>query len=300
MAEGQIQLATLEYKSSLEIALQQKNAKVSSLLQQNSYKGENVSPVDRLSSFEMDEVSSRYEPIGRAETDWERRWNAPRMFDKRIVMDSFDMIKTFKDPKSAYVEAMRAALARKKDVLALEAMFGSAQIGKTGGTTVTWASEGANQIVLQTVGASSGNVKLNVKKLREARNILERNEIDLDTENVYCVVNATQGDALRDEALVVSTEHNRDALKVNSDGRIERFLGFNFIHSERLTSDGTYTQVPVFTMGAVDFGTWDDMYLDIDRDKTLKGHPWAIYLKQSFGASRIDPKRLVEIKCVAT
>ena len=60
MAEGQYQLAQIQYKDAIELAAQQMDSVLAPLFTQGSYKGKAVSPVDRLESFEMDEVTGRY------------------------------------------------------------------------------------------------------------------------------------------------------------------------------------------------------------------------------------------------
>lgn len=297
MAEGQYQLQQIQYKDALVLAAQQMDSKLAPLFQQGSYKGKAVSPVDRLSAFEMDEVTGRYEPIGRGESEFERRWISPRYFDKRIVLDSIDALETLKDPQSSYVQSMQAARARKKDSLAAAAFFGDAKIGVAGDTTVTWASEGANQIVLQTVGSGSTASGFNLRKLREAIKIMRKNEIP-ENEAIYVGITANQIDKLYDEPLITSSLSNREALNAVADGKITRLLGAYFVLTERLELDGSgYRRVPVWTRDGMAWGDWDSPYLDIDKDKTLKGHPVAIYMKQAFNATRIDPKRVVEIKC---
>ena len=297
MPEGQYQLAQIQYMDALEIAAQQMDSKLAPLMMQGSHKGKAVSPVDRLESFEMDEVTGRYEPVGRGETEFERRWVSPRSFDKRIVMDKKDLLETLKDPTSTYVEAMQAARARKKDSLCAAAFFADAKIGISGDETVSWATEGASNIVLQTVGSGSSASGFNFKKLREAIRILGENEVP-DTEQIYVGLTANQIDKLYDEAIFVSSEHNKEALDAISDGKVTRLLGAYFVKTQRLTTDGDgYTRVPVWTKKGMHFGMWDDVYLDISPDKSLKMHPNAIYMAQSFNATRIDPKRVVEIKC---
>lgn len=296
MAEGQYQLEQIQYKDSLVLAAQQMDSKLAPLFTQGSYKGKAVSPVDRLAAFEMDEVTGRYQPVGRGESDFERRWISPRYFDKRIVLDAIDALETLKDPQSTYVMGMQAARARKKDTLAANAFFADAKIGTAGDTTVTWASEGANQIVPQTVGSGASASGFNFAKLRAAIKILRANEIP-DTEPVYVALTANQIDKLYDEAIVISSEHNKEALNAISDGKITRLLGAYFVLTERLEVDGSgYTRIPVWTRNGMAWGEWDSPYLDIDRDKTLAGHPIAIYMKQAFNGARIDPKRVVEIK----
>ncbi len=291
--DSMVQLFTTQFKDSIDLALQQQDSRVASTFMMDTFEGEKASPLDRLDSMTVNEVTSRYGLIEPSEQEYTRRWITPRFFEKPVFLDSFDQLKSVKDPKSKIVESIRAAFERKKDDLAIAAFFGDALTGKEGTTTTTWASEGSAQIVLQTVGASAAT-GLNVAKLRAARKILHKNNVDFSREPVYIAVNAEAYDDLFDEAMVVSRDYNEPlTLK---EGKIEYFMGFQFIHTELLVTDGTYRRLPVWTKQAMQWGNWGAMNVDIYNDKTRTGHPWVVYAKAGINAARLDPKRVVEIK----
>ena len=125
------------------------------------------------------------------------------------------------------------------------------------------------------------------------------NDFDLTSEPLFVAVNAKAHDNLLKEIQVISKDYNqaRDGAPVLQEGRIERFLGFNFIHSERLVTDGTYRRIPVWAKSGMYLGVWDDIRVDISERKDLEGHPWQISTFMTIGATRLEEKRIVEIKC---
>lgn len=300
MPDSLLQLYTKEYSTNLEMGLQQDQSKLAMRFAQGSHTGEVASPIDYLDAIEVQEVSGRFNPIGRIEQNYTRRWIAPRSFDLPLYVDKNDLLKTIQDPNSTLLMSQRAAFERNDDRRCIEAFWADALTGKDGTTTVTWASEGANQIVLQTVGSAGGvtAVGLNVGKLRAARKILKQNFVDFDREEVFVGINAKADDDLLSEAQIISREYNEPL--VLKDGRIERFLGFTFVPTELLVTDGIYTRVPVWTKSGMHFGTWAGFESKVTQDITLQGHPYQLYAKKTVNACRRDPKRIVEIKITAS
>lgn len=295
-------LAAKQFKDSLEIALQQRDSKLSARCMNSTYTGESARMLGSLSAVNMQKVTSKRDPIIPTDTTWNMRWTAPDAWDLALQLDRKEQAASFSDPKSSFVEATRAAVERKKDEVFLEAIFGTAMTGKAGTTPVTWATEGANQIVgYDANGLSTGPaVRLNTKKLRMALKFLKRNHVDRQYEDIFVGIDAEQSDALYEDTVFISKEYTADAFTRNDKGIITSFMGFQFVEMENLPNDGTYTQIPVWTRMGMDFGTWDTPMTKMYEDEQFRGHPWTIYTYQSFSAARRDPKRIVEIKCKAS
>ncbi len=293
--DSEVQLYTKQYATSVELALQIKDSRLATRFMQGSHTGEMASPIDRILPVEAREVTDRFAPIGREEKEYVRRWIRPRSFDLPLLLDSFDELKTSNDPKSAIVETHRAAFERKRDAVCVDAFFGDALIGKDGTQVESWSSF-SGQVVGVTVGSGSAT-GMNVAKLRAARKILKKNKVDFNAEEVFIGINAEADDDFLDEAMIVSKEYNIDAPKVNSQGMIERFMGFTFVPFEDFLVDGSgYRRLPVWVRSGMHFGNWGSMTVDIGQDKTLKGYPWRIYGYGTFNATRRDPLKVVEVK----
>jgi len=281
-----------QYATNIQLLLQQKDSRLKNLVMNGSHYGEQASPVDQVEKIAMQAAGARFSPIGRVDAAVDRRWVLPNNYDLNQLIDNFDQLRMLTDPKSSYVENAVYAANRQMDQELINAFFADAKTGKTGSSTTTFLS--ANQVAV-TMGASAAT-GLNVKKLREAKKILMSYNIDLNTEQIYCAVTAKQHDDLLAEAQVVSTDFNEKPVLV--EGKVTRFLGINFIHTELLGVDGSsYRRLPVWIKSGMHLGQWGSIYTDVDQRKDLTSLPWQAYMKMTIGATRLDEEKVVEIKC---
>lgn len=281
-----------QYATNIQLLLQQKDSRLKNLVMNGSHIGEQASPVDQIEKIEMQVPAGRFADIGRVDASVSRRWVLPNDYDLPQLLHSFDEARLLIDPKSSYVANAVAAANRQFDREIINAFFDPAKTGKTGSGTTNFLS--ANQIAA-TMGAASAT-GLNVKKLREAKKILMSYDVDVNSEQIYCAITAKQHDDLLAEAQVISSDFNDKPVLV--EGKVMRFLGINFVHTELLETDGSsYRRLPVWVKSGVHLGQWGSIYTDVDQRKDLSGHPWQAYMKMVIGATRLDEKKVVEIKC---
>lgn len=281
-----------QFATNVDLLLQQKDSRLRSLVTSAPYIGEQASPVDQIDAVEMQAVTGRFEAMGRVDADTARRWCTPQDFDLPQMIDSFDKLRLLTDPNSIYVQNAVNAAKRKMDDVIIGAFFAAAKTGKTGSGSTSFPS---TQQVAVNQGAS-GNTGLTVAKLREARRILRANEVDLDMDPITCVVSSKQEDNLLAEAQVISLDFNDRPVLV--DGKLKSFLGMNFVASERLSVDGSsYRRVPVFAKSGMHLGIWNDITTDISQRKDIRGLPFQAYVYMTVGATRLEEKKIVEIKC---
>ena len=281
-----------QYSSNIQLLLQQKGSKLRDLVMTGSHVGKQASPVDQIGAIDMQSVTSRFQPIGRVDAPTDRRWVFPSDFDLPQLLDSFDKLRLLTDPESSYVTNAVYAAGRKMDDLIIDAFFGTAKTGESGSTSTSFPA--GNQVAVD-FGAS-GNVGLTVAKLKEAKKLLMENEVDLESDPLCCVVTAEQHDDLLSEAQIISTDYNDRPVLV--DGKIQRFLGIDFIHCERLDTDAnSYRRVPLFAKSGMYLGLWNDMTTDISQRRDLQGHPWQAYLYMTAGATRLEEDKIMELKC---
>lgn len=287
-----------EYARILNELVQQKDSRLRKACTEQRYEGKAGSPVEQVGSIAMQQVTSRYQPMGRVDAPTDRRWVYPSDFDLPQLLDSFDKLRLLIDPKSKFVQNAHFAANRQMDDLIISGLFGTSKTGETGQNSISLPS---TQVVSVQQGASSPT-GLTVAKLREALRILRANEAIPDNDmpaDVYCVAGAKQLDNLLAEVQVVSSDFNGGA-PVLREGRIERFLGVEFIHSERLptgTDDqsGTSTKVGFWQKEGMHLGLWNDISTDVAQRKDLQGLPWQAYVYMTAGATRLEEKRVVQI-----
>jgi hypothetical protein len=286
-------LYSQQFSTNIQLLLQQKGSRLRNSVMTGSHVGKQASPADQVGSIEMQPVTGRFQPMGRVDAAVDRRWVFPSDFDLPQLIDSFDKLKMLSDPTSVYVQNAVYAAGRKMDALILASINGTAKTGETGATSTVLPSA---QKVAVGFGAA-GNVGLTVAKLREAKRILMAADLDLDDpmNELYCVVKAKQHDNLLAEAQIISTDFNDKPVLV--DGKIQRFLGINFIHSELVEASSSNDLVPVYAKSGVYLGVWNDITSKVSQRDDLQGQPWQAYVYMSAGATRLEEERVVQVTC---
>lgn len=279
----------------VQLKLQQKGSRLRDAIMTGSHVGSQAAPVDQFGAITAQKVTNRFAPMVRIDAPTDRRWVTPQDYDAMQMIDSFDKLRLLIDPMSSYVENSAYALGRAQDQEILSGILGTNLTGNQGASQVALPSA---QIVSVQKGASS-NTNLTVAKLKEAKRLLMQAEVDLQSDQLYCAINATAHDSLLNEVQVISSDFN-GGNPVMEEGLIKRFLGINFIHTELLPSgtddqSGTSTQVPVWAKSGVYMGQWADLTTDISQRKDLRGLPYQAYVYGTFGATRLEEKKIVQI-----
>lgn len=291
-----------EYAKNIQELFQQKQSRLRKAVTEQRYEGQAGSPVEQIGAVTMQPVTSRFQPMGRVDAPTNRRWVYPGDYDLPQLLDSFDKLRLLVDPKSKIVENGHFAANRQVDDVIISNMFGTAKTGQTGSNSVSFLSTNVVS-VQQGATAPTG---LTVAKIRQAKMLLMQNEAimwDTDPE-IFCVAGAKQLDNLLAEAQVVSSDFNSDeeGRPILRDGKIEKFLGVTFIHSERLptgTDDqsGTSTKVGMWVKEAMHLGLWNDISTDVAQRKDLQGLPWQAYIYLTIGATRLQEPGVAQIWC---
>jgi hypothetical protein len=293
MADNIASVYAVQYGTNISLLLQQKGSKLRGAVQTGSYKGKQSEVVTQYGATSARAVSTRYQPIVPVNTPNNRRWVFPEDYDWADLIDNFDKLRLLADPQSAYSQNGLYAMGRAIDDVIISGIFGTNKTGEAGGTNTTFDT--ANQQVAVNY-AAAGNVGLTVDKLREARRILMENEVDLDAEPAYCAISAEQHDDLLGQLQVTNADFNTDA-PVLQDGKVTRFLGINFIHTERLPTSSGFRRCPVWVPSGVHLGMWNDIASNVTQRRDLSSHPFQVYLMGTFGATRTEEKKVVDILC---
>lgn len=288
----------VKYQANVELLSQQKSSRLWALAEPGTAKGKTGVAVEQIGSVTARRRTTRYPDLTPENVPATRPWVFPSDWDWDTMVDSIDELRIGIDVKGKYVEAMRAAFERAKDDVMIEAFFATRQIGQTGATADAFPAS-------QQVGVSVGgtNSDLNVPKLREAKRLFLAAETGIDESEMGVIaVTSQQNDALLNEIQVISGDYNWGEAPVLREGKIiEKFMGFRFVHSERLLTDGSgYRRVPVWLPSGMHACTWNGLEVDISRRTDKAGLPWQVYGMMTLGAVRKENAKVVEIKCAET
>lgn len=282
-----------QYASTIQLLLQQKGSRLRETVTPHTITGAKAAVlVEQIGKVEAKKRTTRYNPLTPQDTPHDRPWVYPSDYDWNDLIDSIDKLRTIIDPQSSYAQNGTYAMGRAQDNEVIPGFFADRNVGENQ-TAVTWATEG--QVVAANFGAT-GNVGLTVSKLREAKRMLLAAEVDLENDPLTIPVKARQHDNLLAEIQITSLDFNDKPVLV--EGLVQRFLGFNFKHTELILQNGTaQDRIPAYAKSGMHLAVWNDISTDISQRKDLAGLPWQVYVYGTFGAVRSEGKKIVEIVC---
>lgn len=308
-----------QYSTNVMMLLQQQGSRLRGAVQQYSFVGKAASVAEQFGSVSPVRNQGRHSDTPLISTPQDKRWLYPNDYDWADLIDNQDKLRMLIDPASPYALGGAWAMGRAMDDEIISAFFNSNNTGENGSsaTGTLYAYNSNSQSVADTVGSGSTASGLNIAKLRAAKRKLLEAEVDVDNDPLFCIISAKQHDDLLNEAQAISLEYNNRPVLV--DGKITSFMGFNFIHSERIpgaanfntaingaiatgTGAGQYTAgskylVPVFAKSGMALGMWNDVTTTIDR-RADKRNSYQVYVTGTFGATRLEEKRCVLINAV--
>lgn len=283
-----------QFSTNINLLLQQKGSKLAGLCATGSHVGKQASPVDQIGAIAAQKVTSRFAPMGRVDAPMDRRWVFPVDYDLPQLIDSFDKLKLISDPQSQYVQNATYAMGRAKDAEIIAAFMGTAKTGEAAGTSTSFTS--GNEV---DVAVGGSNSRLNVAKLRAVRELILANHIDMDEDPIYVGLTAKDDSALLNEIEIISNDFAGKDKPVLVDGKLTRFLGMNFVYCELLETLAAGTNevnVPVWAKSGMYLGMWADQTVSVSKRNDLQSEPWQAYVMMSFGATRLDEKKIFNIE----
>lgn len=297
VSENLTKLFTTQFSTNLQLKLQQKQSKIRGRVMEGFHVGKQASPVQYYGAVQMKAPAGRFAPLGRQDADFSRRWVLPVDKEAAQLIDSFDELKTIVDPKSQYSDGAAAAVSREWDDRIISAAFATALLG-TDSSAFTNETFDTSKYQITIAFGASASVGVTVQKMIEAKRRFRKAHVDLETEPVTWVTNSQGESDLLNQVQVVSTEFNDRP--VLHDGKVTRFLGFDIVYSERLSSDGTTRKNIAFAKSGMYLGIWKDTVNRVDIRTDLSGLPYQLYTGMSCGATRLEPGKTLEIDCADT
>lgn len=289
------------YSTNVQLLLQERGGKLAECVMIGTHVGEMASPVDQIGAVKAQRVTTRHADTPLINTPSARRWVQPSDWDWGDLIDKADKLRMLIDPQSSYTQNGVMALRRAQDDEILAAFYATAKVGQNGGETEAFNT--TTNSVGVTVGAS-GNTGLNVAKIRAARKKFMGWHVDFDSEQLYIAVTAEEHDDLLAETQIVNLDYTERP--VLTDGKITRFLGFNFKHIEFGDAafyeaapsmiSGTINYCPAWVKSGVHLGLWNDLMIRV-AERPDKRFSTQVYICGTYGATRLELKKVQRIEC---
>ena len=229
--------------------------------------------------------TSRHQDTPLVTTPHSRRQVSVTTFEWADLIDDSDKVRMLIDPTSSYARAAAAAIGRAMDDEIIDALGGDAKTGKDGSTTTSFP---AGQKI------AVGGAGLTIAKLVSAKKLLDANDVDPSVKR-YIVVSPEQIEDLLNSTTVTSSDFN--TVKALVQGDINTFVGFEFIVSNRLKVDGSSNRlVYAFAQDGIKLAVGKDVMARIE-ERADKSFSTQIYYCASFGSTRMEEDKVVEIAC---
>ena len=277
--------SVIDYKSTVEHLLQQRGSKFRGTVMEDSYRGKSGAAVNQIGAVTAELQTTRHADTPLIETPHDKRWVFPSTYRWADLIDDTDKLKVIADPTSPYAINGAMSIGRAMDDAIVTAFTAAALTGEDGTTST---AHGSGQTASTTAGG------LTVAKLREAMQLLIAAEVDVDNEPLFCAIGAQQHDDLLGQTQAVSLDYTSKPVLV--DGRIKSFMGFNFIDSQRLALSGTDRTAVCWAKSGMHLGVWDDLNVNIT-ERADKNYSTQVFVKATFGATRVEEQKVVAITC---
>ena len=209
-------------------------------------------------------------------------------FEWADLIDQQDRVRMLIDPESPYTQNAVMAAGREMDDIIIGALGGNIVTMDEDDSATSAALPSGQKIAHN----STGFVKV---KLIEARKKLLAAEAADPGDTLYCAINAACIEDLLNQTEVTSSDYN--SVKALVEGQVDTWLGFKFIHTERLQTDGTNRLIYCWHPNGVGLAVGEDVVTRIS-ERDDKGYSTQVYLRMTMGATRIEDEKVVEIAVV--
>jgi len=269
-----------QYSANIQMLSQQMGSLLRDKVRLESVVGKNAF-FDQVGAVTAQKRTSRHSDTPQIDTPHARRRVSLVDYEFADLIDEQDKVRLLIDPTSSYAQAAAFAMGRAMDDEIISAALGTAFTGETGSTSTA----NANTI-------AHGSTGLTIAKLRSAKETLDLNSVDPSIPR-NIIVGPKQITDLLGTTEVTSSDFN--TVKALANGEINQFLGFNFIVSNRLSLDGTTRSCIAYAQDGIALGVGKDVTARID-ERADKGYATQVYYCASFGATRMEEDKVVEVQ----
>ena len=208
------------------------------------------------------------------------------------LIDDFDRVRLLIDPQAPMTRNAGLAVGREMDDIVIERFFADAATGKEGSGVATFP---VANVVAADFDGDTVDEGLTIEKMREARKLLKQNFVDLDLEPTWLALDAEREDDLLGTTEVTSMDFNTVRALVNGD--VDRFMGFQFIKTERLLTDSSgFLRVPVWTPSGMGMAMGMEPNSQAAR-RADKRFSIYVFWSMVVGSTRLEEAKVIEIKC---
>jgi len=300
MAASTVSTAFTEQYSALVYMLaQQKGSKLKACVRNETVQNARNAYFERLGTADVQEITTRHGDTPLNEIPHSRRRLTPVDYNTATLLDNADQLKMLIDPKSPYAQSQAMSLGRQIDDTIIAAVYADVATGQSGATSVSFANDSRSMngdgtiTALGTLASSGTETDITLAKILAMMNLFNEEDVDSDIPKYWCV-------SPREIQIMLDIEELTSAdyvtIKALLQGKIESFMGFKWIWSNRLPLDAASsacTRTFAWAEDGLILGTAESITSRItERDD--KNYSIQVYSEMSCGAIRLEGAKVHE------
>ena len=287
--------ATIAFNTNLRELTQKTTSLLENTLD-NTTMDTNFEYFDRIGSVELLVRQGRHSDVQYTPTEFSRRSITCVDYEGMDFIDQQDLQRQMVNTQSAQLANFVKAANRKKDQIIISNLLGASKSVDKNGTLTDVPFDTANQLI------PHGSKDLTTKKLKDAVAILEKNDVDLANEEIYCVLSTDSYRYLLSQPEFI----NRDYL-LNSNVKMEYARSESFYGVKFLRFNPSYLPIGaaadtkrafLYVKKAGLFAKHKD--ITTIAEKNVPKQCIQLSASASYGTTRMEEKLVVAIDCLTT
>ncbi|WP_445493207.1 phage capsid protein [Rhodopseudomonas sp. RCAM05734] len=227
------------------------------------------------------DIENTHEPV----------WVKPTRIDWGKLIKKEDQIKALTDFKSEYVQSGANAYIRAHNAILAAAIFGPRLIGNEVPSSSAWAG----RTVPVDLVASGTPAGMSVKKILNAMQLMETDDLTLEEESLTLAMTAVENEQLWNDLTHISRDYRSKAQLDDMSQRVRTIFDIPVTITKRLGSyDGSTYQAALYCKSAMHWGPF--MPMDIksaqNPSKQFREH---VYIEGWEAATRSEDYKVVKI-----
>tara|TARA_R110002153_G_scaffold32645_3_gene98684 strand:+ start:194 stop:1057 length:864 start_codon:yes stop_codon:yes gene_type:complete len=270
-----------QFSDNVQMLSQQLQSKLSDKVRTATVNGEKAF-FDQVGSSAAVARTSRHSDTPIVDTPHSRRMCVMTDYEWSDLVDKSDEVRLLIDPTSVYAKTAAAAMNRAIDSAIITAATGSSFTGKTGSTATALPS---GQLI------AHGSAKLTLAKLREAREILDINDVDESINRYFAISPQGMTDLLEDTSI---TSADFNTVRALVQGQVSEFMGFRFVKSTRLAKTGNIRTGFAWAEDGILLAVGQSPMARVD-ERSDKSYSTQVYYCMTVGATRMEESKVVSV-----
>jgi hypothetical protein len=278
---------------------QQKGSKLQGFVRNETVSNARNAYFERLGEADAQEITTRHGDTPLNEIPHSRRRLTPVPYNTATLLDNADSLRMLIDPKSPYANAQAMTLGRKKDDIIIASVYADVATGQSGGTTIAFKDDSRSMngdgtiTALGTLATPQTETVMTLAKMLTMMQTFNEDDVDADIAKYWCVTPQEISDML-DLEEVGSSDFN--VVKTLMTGKVDSYMGFKWIWSNRLPADGTdgsCSRTFAWAEDGLILGTTENITSRItERDD--KNYSVQVYSEMDAGAIRLEGAKVHE------